>query len=243
MSPLTVDRLFAADWDGPFRFDERVAEVFDDMVERSVPSYRLQQRLIGDLAQRFWRAGTAIYDLGCATGNTLETLRSNLGREVPLVGIDASAAMIAKARAKLGGERVELRCADLADTEFSLPPSSASYITLCWTLQFLPPERRSALLRTGRQSLVPGGALILAEEIRHPDDRLQALWVDLYETMKRRHGYSDREIIRKRDALENVLQPDTLDNHHRLLREAGFTNVDTFFRQGNFAAILALAPG
>ena len=243
MSASSVDHLFAEDWDGPFRFDERVAEVFDDMVERSVPSYRLQQRLIGDLAQRFWRPGTAIYDLGCATGTTLEVLRRCLGPQVPLVGIDASAAMISKARAKLGGERVELRCADLADPEWSIAPRSASFITLCWTLQFLPPERRPDLLRTARRSLVPGGALVLAEKIRHPDDRLEALWVDLYESMKRRHGYSDREIIRKRDALENVLKPDTLDNHHRLLHEAGFTTVDTFFRRTNFAAILALAPG
>ena len=243
MSVPKVDRLFADHWDGPFRFDERVAEVFDDMVERSVPSYRLQQRLIGDLAQRFWRSGTAIYDLGCATGTTLEVLRSCLGPQAPLVGIDDSAAMIAKARAKLGSERVELRCADLSGPDFVMSRCSASFITLCWTLQFLPPERRPDLLRTARQSLVPGGALVLAEKIRHPDDRLEALWVELYESMKRRHGYSDEEIIRKRDALENVLKPDTLDNHHRLLHEAGFTTVDTFFRQTNFAAILALVPG
>lgn len=242
MSAPTVDRLFADDWDGPFRFDERVAEVFDDMVERSVPSYRLQQRLIGDLAQRFWRSGTVVFDLGCATGTTLEVLRSCLGSEAPLIGIDASAAMIAKARAKLGSDRVELRCADLAGPGFQMAPRSASFITLCWTLQFLPPERRPDLLRTARCSLVPGGAMVLAEKIRHPDNRLEALWVDLYESMKRRHGYSDREIIRKRDALENVLKPDTLDSHHRLLHEAGFTTVDTFFRQANFAAILALAP-
>jgi tRNA (cmo5U34)-methyltransferase len=243
MTERATDRLFEDEWDGAFRFDERVAEVFDDMVERSVPSYRLQQRLIGDLAQRLWRPGTAIYDLGCATGTTLAVLRSCLGPDTPLVGIDASNAMIARARAKLGNEQVELRCADLGDPAFRLAPRSASFVTLCWTLQFLPPHRRPDLLRTVLQALAPGGALVLAEKIRHPDPWLEALWVDLHEAMKRRHGYSDQEIIRKREALETVLVPDTLDNHHRLLREAGFATVDAFFRQTNFATLLALAPG
>jgi tRNA (cmo5U34)-methyltransferase len=48
------------------------------------------------------------------------------------------------------------------------------------------------------------------------------------------------EIVQKREALENVLIPYRLEENKQLLRDAGFTKFDTFFKWYNFSAMIAL---
>ena len=54
-----------------FKFDATVANVFDDMVNRSVPCYSEIQRMMAEQAADYAQSGTDVYDLGCATGTTL----------------------------------------------------------------------------------------------------------------------------------------------------------------------------
>lgn len=58
--------------------------------------------------------------------------------------------------------------------------------------------------------------------------------------MKRANGYSDTEIARKRETLENVLIPYRPEENIELLTRNGFHAADTFFRCYNFAAIVAV---
>jgi tRNA (cmo5U34)-methyltransferase len=57
--------------------------------------------------------------------------------------------------------------------------------------------------------------------------------------MKRRNGYSDLEIAKKREALENVLIPYRLEENKDLLRKCGFKHVDVYFKWYNFCAMIA----
>ena len=118
---VPVDRIFATPVPRPtdFVFDARTANVFDDMVDRSVPFYGEMQRMIGELAADFAVPGTNLYDLGCSTGTSLALLHPLVHRDVHFVGIDNSPQMLDKARQKLGthatGRSLELRQADLHD--------------------------------------------------------------------------------------------------------------------------------
>jgi tRNA (cmo5U34)-methyltransferase len=56
------------DPDEPFRFNAGVAEVFPDMLRRSIPGYAASLEAIGSLAARYVRPGTRCYDLGCSLG-------------------------------------------------------------------------------------------------------------------------------------------------------------------------------
>ena len=51
-----------------FVFDDRVAEVFDDMILRSIPGYKSIIDMIGLFAELYHKPGTKIYDLGCSLG-------------------------------------------------------------------------------------------------------------------------------------------------------------------------------
>ena len=85
-----------------FAFTREVADVFDDMLVRSVPFYLEQQAIIKDFAKRFYILGTKIYDLGSPTAPTLLNIAAELKDKTPsLVGFDNSMPMVEKARARI----------------------------------------------------------------------------------------------------------------------------------------------
>lgn len=225
-----------------FEFDEKVARVFDDMVARSVPYYDEIQRLQVDLAVEFLPdRESLVYDLGCSTGTTLHLLATHprCPEAVRFVGIDNSKAMLEKAGAKLGPAkgRVELLEADL-NAGVEMRPCRIVFLN--WTLQFVRPLYREALVRRIFEALEPGGALFLSEKVLLSNSFLNRLYIEHYLRYKRARGYSDTEIQRKREALENVLVPYRLEENRVMLERAGFATTDPFFRWLNFACILAV---
>jgi len=224
-----------------FDFGEKTAAVFDDMLHRSVPYYDEIQRMLAHLAADFAVEGTAVYDLGCSTGTTLERIGNLLdGRSVRLVGIDLSEEMLAIARDKLaaaGFQDVELRCQNL-DTEFGI--DGASVVLLVLTLQFIRPLNRERTLQTVFDGLNEGGCALLVEKVLGMNSTLNRLFIEHYYDMKRRNGYSELEIAQKREALENVLVPYRLDENEALLRKVGFRSVDVFFKWYNFCGLVAV---
>ena len=66
-----------------FEFNKKVADVFDDMLERSVPFYQEIQRMIVELGKIFVQPSTNVYDLGCSTGTTIITLCREVGDPTP----------------------------------------------------------------------------------------------------------------------------------------------------------------
>lgn len=238
------DRIYAESGGGPteFAFDERVAAVFDDMAERSIPLYRSLQEMCVKLATRHVQPCTRVLDLGCSTATTFCALVPQIREEgVRFEGIDNSPDMLARAERKLAAyglrEQVELRCADVAN--FAEEPTSVAF--LLFTLQFVPVSDRLALLEKLRRTLVPGGVLVLAEKVKHVDDRVEDAVHDLYLSYKESQGYSKLEIARKREALENVLIPETLADHEARCVQAGFSGVELISKWTSFATWLLIA--
>jgi tRNA (cmo5U34)-methyltransferase len=237
-----VDRVFADSQPAAdFKFDSRTAGVFDDMVSRSVPFYHEIQRMTTELAADFAVPGTNLYDLGCATGTTLEVLEPVVHPAVRFVGIDNSQEMLDKAKIKLdvlaSPRERELVCADMHE---DLKIENASVVVLTLTLQFIRPLHRERIVRTIADGLNPQGALILVEKLTEADTTFNRLFIKYYYEMKRRHGYSEMEISQKREALENVLIPYRLDENERLCRAAGFRQFLTWFRWYNFSGMIAV---
>lgn len=229
---------------GKFEFNEPVARVFDDMLERSVPFYKECQQMVIDLALHFVQKDSAVYDLGCSTGTLLKHLVKAIpkSKRIHFVGLDNSEAMLKKARGKLKSHLT--RC-DLveADLEGDFELADASVVIMNYTLQFLPPRRRAAMLNKIYKGLRPGGGLILIEKVQGESDGLNDLFIDEYHAYKQSQGYSKLEIAKKREALEKVLIPLKPGKNRDLLIEAGFRQVDIFFKWFNFAGFVAIKPG
>lgn len=236
------DRIFTATTlPGDFVFDEKVARVFDDMINRSVPGYSTIIAMIGVLAERYCQENSVIYDLGCSLGGaTLAAALRLQSKDYSIVAVDNSPAMIDHLQQKLAttpdlSKRIECRCEDILDT----PINEASIVVLNFTLQFIPPQARNDLIARIYAGMRAGGILIISEKIVFPDEKLNRLFIDLYHSFKENMGYSKLEISQKRAALENVLIPESIDAHRNRLTLAGFESVDVWFQCFNFASMVA----
>ena len=220
-----------------FAFDASVADVFPDMIRRSVPGYETVVPMTGLLAARQLRRSDErvprAYDLGCSLGATALALVRQLGdHPCRLTAVDSSAAMIERATRLVSDERIEFVLADIRDLE--LAPAEA--VTLNYVLQFLPLSDRLSMLQRIRAALAPDGLLLVSEKIRFEDAGMQRDFDAAHLDYKRANGYSELEISQKRSALENVMIIDTEEDHRCRFRTAGFTRVRKWYQCLNWAS-------
>jgi tRNA (cmo5U34)-methyltransferase len=243
---LSEDRIFQTDvGDEPFRFDERVARVFPDMLRRSIPGYAASIEAIGALAARYVRAGTNCYDLGCSLGAATLAMRQGIREPgCRIVAVDVAPAMIARCREivaeddRLYGRETEIDVVedDIRNIEFV----NASMVVMNYTLQFVDPADRDALMGRIHAGMNEQGVLVLSEKVVDENDTMERLLVELHHEHKRRKNYSALEVARKRAALENVLVPETVAAHHERLARAGFRHTAVWLRYFNFVSIIAI---
>lgn len=240
---MKKDSLYAKpiDYVGDFSFDAAVADVFPDMIRRSVPGYSAIIAATGLLAERHAQPDSVCYDLGCSLGAASFSMRSAISQQsCRIIAVDNSRPMLAKAAKVLDSERggvaIDLICADVRDIEIR----NASVVVLNFTLQFLAPIDRYPLLSKIYRGLLNGGILIISEKLAFDDTRQQQLHTGMHEAFKKAQGYSELEVSQKRAALENVLIAETLAQHKQRLQTIGFSSVEVWFQYFNFASMLAL---
>ncbi|GHV03853.1 carboxy-S-adenosyl-L-methionine synthase [Campylobacterota bacterium] len=231
-----TDSYFQQEPDKQFEFDAAVAGVFDDMLSRSVPFYKESIKLSAEMIARWCKNGTVV-DLGCSTGSMLLLLHK-IAPDLTLIGIDSSDAMIAIAKQKAAafGAKISYQIADATTAEFNdLSALSANYL-----LQFIRPAKRNDFVRKIYNSLGSDGIFIFSEKLACEHKRLDKLMIDRYMDFKRENGYSDFEIAKKREALDNVLIPYTQHENQEMVLQAGFSFVESVLRWNNFATFIAI---
>lgn len=237
------DRLFVKKKNNSsdFNFGKETARVFDDMLDRSIPLYRELQRMIGEIANEFSQEKTNVYDLGCSTGTTMLTLAKSINKNVTLIGVDYSQAMLDKCEENFKrceiNKKFKLYCKDLNN---GFVVKDASVVILNLTLQFIRPLQRDLLIRHICEGLLKNGCLILIEKVLGNDSTFNRIFIKFYYEMKKRQGYSEIEIAQKREALENVLVPYRLEENKQLLIRNGFSYLDVFYKWYNFCGIIAV---
>jgi len=222
-----------------FEFNAQVADVFENMIERSVPGYRLALDMIALLTERYAQPETNCYDLGCSLGAATLRMRQQLPASCHVIGVDTSKDMVERCVTNVDRDHsqatVDIRLQDLRDTRIE----NASVVVLNFTLQFVPDVDRDKVLQGIADGLNDKGVLVLCEKISYEDPEEQLLLETLYYDFKRLNGYSDLEIAQKRAALENVLVPNTCAALQQRALQVGFKRVDTVMQCLNFVALLA----
>ena len=222
-------------------FDDEVTNVFDDMLQRSIPQYEVMRQACFELGCAYVQKATDIVDLGCSRGEALAPFVDRFGAYNRYVGIEISKPMLEACRTRFEGmincAVVDIREMDLR-TEY--PPALAS-VTLCiLTLQFTPIEYRQRILRDIFKATTNGGALILVEKVLGATAEIDAQMVNFYLEHKKQEGYTQDQIERKRLSLEGILVPVTAIWNEELLKMAGFQQIDCFWRWMNFAGWIAV---
>ncbi len=232
------DKVFNKPITKQFEFDEDVASVFDDMLERSVPFYGQMLELTTSFALKYIKDNSTIYDLGCSTASTLINIANNSNKDLDLIGIDTSDAMLirAKQKSKAYGHKITFINDDIFNVNFK----KSDVIISNYTLQFIRPLQREKLIKKIYDSLEVGSVFIFSEKVVTDDKILNKQFIDEYYNFKKTQGYSEFEIAQKREALENVLIPYTYEENKKMIEDAGFKHFDCIFKWVNFATFIAI---
>jgi len=233
------DNVFAKELDKKFEFDESVASVFDDMLSRSVPFYKQVQEFVIDYINLNAKDGNSLIDLGCSTAKFLLELNSKVEANLELIGIDNSKPMLEQAQKKCKAYGVENIKLDFADIK-EYPLNSLDFIVANYTLQFIRPINRPKIVEKIYRGLNSGGLFIFSEKVVFEDKKLDKQIIELYYNYKKEQGYSEYEIAKKREALENVLIPFTIKENIQMCKDVGFKEVHTIFQWGNFVTFVGV---
>ena len=232
------DKVFTKPIKKQFEFDEEVAAVFDDMLQRSVPFYKESQKITQFFALKALQNGGRAYDLGCSTATLLIGISKKLKSEVSLIGLDNSEAMLEQAKKKCEAFNadVELKYADILEYEYE----EAELFISNYTLQFIRPLIREELVKKISLSLKKEGIFIFSEKVISHHPKLNKDLIECYYDFKKEQGYSEYEIVQKREALENVLVPYSEEENIKMVKNCGFSHCEVIFRWANFATFIAV---
>ena len=231
------DKVFAKPIKKQFEFDDEVAAVFDDMLHRSVPFYDEALKITKFFTLKYIKENAVVYDLGSSTASLLIELKKSIDINAKLIGIDNSEAMIQQAlkKAKAFSADIELHYADILNYKYEKTDIFISN----YTLQFIRPLLREEFVAKLYQSLKEEGIFIFSEKLISHDKKLNKELIELYYEFKKSKGYSEYEIMQKREALENVLIPYSEEENITMCKKAGFKHCEAIFRWANFATFIA----
>jgi len=232
------DKVFTKPIKKQFEFDEEVAAVFDDMLERSVPFYKESQKITQFFTHKNLNEGGIVYDLGCSTASLLLNIHRGLEVNAKLIGLDNSEAMLLQAKRKCEayGVKIEVVNADILEYEYK----QADVFISNYTLQFIRPLVREELVKKIAMNLRDEGVFIFSEKVISHESKLNKDLIECYYDFKKTQGYSEYEIMQKREALENVLVPYSEDENIKMAKNAGFKHCEVVFRWANFATFIAI---
>ena len=226
--------------DGKWKFDEKVADCFEDMLERSIPQYSVMRNAVFDLISNKLDAQGGIgymLDIGCSDGLSLKSFIKHYPN-MNFIGIDCSEPMLQKARERFPNNyKVQFRNIDLR-TDF--PRNHFDVVTSVLSVMFVPIQYRQRIIQNVYDNLYENGMFIMVEKVLGNSATLDDLMVSNYYKMKSDNGYTQEQIDRKKLALEGVQVPVTSNWNVDLLKQAGFRQVDVFWRWMNFVGYIAI---
>ncbi|MDF1874349.1 carboxy-S-adenosyl-L-methionine synthase CmoA [Sulfurimonas sp. SAG-AH-194-I05] len=232
------DKVFSKPIKKQFEFDEEVAAVFDDMLQRSVPFYKESQKITEFFALKHLTENGKLYDLGCSTASILLTIHRKLEVEASLIGLDNSEAMLEQARRKCEayGAPIIVQNADILEYAYE----EADVFISNYTLQFIRPLVREELVKKIANALKQEGVFLFSEKVISHHSKLNKDLIECYYDFKKEQGYSEYEIMQKREALENVLVPYSEEENITMAKNCGFSHCEVIFRWANFCTFIAV---
>jgi tRNA (cmo5U34)-methyltransferase len=236
------DKLFEKQFESvkAFAFDQQVTDVFADMIKRSVPGYDSILKSIAMFCMQYGKNGSNIYDLGCSLGAVAVTAAiATKNINCNIIAIDTSQPMLEKCKLIIDQKKLSNQITLLNQDIVTMPLNNASVVVSNFTLQFIPKEQRKAVVQNIYNGLNPGGIFILSEKFKG-DDKTDDFLIEHYHAYKKLNGYSNKEIQRKRNALINVLIPDSITDIENRLKTVGFDKIIKWFQCFNFASFIAI---
>lgn len=219
-----------------------VRAVFDATAATYDPGRR---RLI-PCFDRFYRAAVEllpadaerVLELGAGTGLFSAFLRERMpAAQMHLV--DVSEAMLAQARTRLAQDaRVTIEAGDYSVMAL---PGGVDVVASALSIHHLEHEAKRALFTKVFAALRTGGVFVNADQVAGPTEELEREYVSRWLAAVRSCGATETQIeeslYRQREDRRA-----SVEAQMAWLREAGFADVDCWFKDGSFAVFVARRP-
>ncbi|NOZ77424.1 MAG: methyltransferase domain-containing protein, partial [Euryarchaeota archaeon] len=203
-----------------------------------------QRRRMLDILKSFYRhfleggGETRLLDLGCGDGFLAHELLK-LDPSIRATLVDASGQMLERARERLAGfgdvRFVKAAFGELGVSSFE--PSEFRLVVSSLAIHHLPMEEKKTLFRCIYSWLEAGGYFVNIDVLLAPvqvlDDWYMELWREWIRERRPEGGYE--EVIGYHREEEHRRNLDTLEDQLAALKEAGFRDVDCFYKYGVFA--------
>jgi len=235
MKDIKKDNLYKSNFpkNHKFTFNIDVANVFGDMVNRSVPGYEFLIENIGVLSKKFYQPNTKIYDLGsslCAC--SLSILEKVQNTEVQIYAVDSSKAMIDICKKSIDRKEIKFINSDISDVEMN----NSSIVILNLTLQFILVKKRTELLKKIFSQLNNNGIIIITEKIKLDKISDDVFFKNFHDFFKENNGYTKEEIDRKKIALSETMIIESEQIHEERFKSIGCKKFYKWFQCYNFVS-------
>ena len=214
------------------------ARTYDSERRRLVPCFDEFYGAVAELVARFCPNSPRILELGAGTGLLSSAVLKRIGN-AELTLLDASAEMLGKAEERLLAAKPKLLRATLTE---ELPAGPFDAVISALAIHHLNDAEKQNLFARILAALGPKGICINAEQVSGASRRLQDLFEATHLDSARALGSSKAEIKRAVDRMK-IDQCATVANHLSWLEEAGFVDVECFFRWFRFAVFGGWTPG
>lgn len=178
-----------------------------------------------------------VLDLGTGTGLLAAILREQFPK-AHFTLIDISEEMLARARERFTGQDVTIIAGDYSRAPI---PGRFHAIVSALSIHHLTDADKAALFQRIFEALKPGGIFVNADEVKGPTPTLDRLYWDQWESEIIARGIDPQEVAAAKQRMHHDI-PATLDAHLVWLREAGYTDVDCYYKYLSYAVFGGRKP-
>jgi SAM-dependent methyltransferase len=203
-----------------WKFDANVAKTFVAHAKQHIPNYDTVIDKSVAVCRHLCDEDSAIIDVGCATGETIQRLY-NTGFW-KLYGVDSSADMLAMAP-----QIAQYTCSD------QFPEGKFDAVLCNWTLHFI--QDKLNYLRSIANGLNDNGFLILTDKTSLDD-----LDIHFYHKFKKAQGVTPAEISAKEESVKDIMFINDPEWYYENLRTAGFSEIHLIDASWCFTSFLCI---
>jgi SAM-dependent methyltransferase len=203
-----------------WKFDQAVADRFQDEAVNHIPAYRTVIDRCVDFADTHLNKQDRIIDVGSALGYTIK--RFNDAGFANVTGVDNSSAMIAASYRP-----------DLITLSDRLPKDNYKLVIANWTLHFV--KDKAAYFKDVYDCLDTGGYFILTDKTIQT-----AMGKQLYYDFKRKNGVSEEYIVAKEQQLKGIMHTMPVEWYLNKLRLTKFSTTDIIHSELGFVTFLCV---
>jgi tRNA (cmo5U34)-methyltransferase len=218
-------------------FAEHAGE-YDQLRRRLVPCFDTLYGVAAEIVGLRGGPVTRVLDVGAGTGLLSAHIAYRYPR-VRLVLVDGAGEMLAKAKLRLASRAIEIHQQDLRDP---LPQGSFDAVVSALAIHHLHHEAQQELFERVHACLRPGGVFVNAEQVAAPTAWLDDIYDEVWRARCRGAGASKQE-LRQADTRMELDQCTDTQTYLAWMRDAGFVDIDCFFKEWRFAVLAGWRAG